>query len=107
MAEHKTYSTVIQSLLSDPRVTESNMFGMPCAKIGSKAFAGLYKKNLVVKIGAARAQELLTAKAGKQFDPSGMDRPMKEWVVIKEPESAAIKKWLALAEEAKAFVDHK
>jgi len=78
MAEHKLYGEVVQALLSDPRVIEANMFGMPALKIGGKAFAGLWKKQLVVKIGVPRVQELLKAKAGKQFDPSGMGRPMKE-----------------------------
>jgi hypothetical protein len=103
MAEHKLYDEVVQALLSDPRVIEANMFGMPALKIGGKAFAGLWKKQLVVKIGVPRVQELLKAKAGKQFDPSGMGRPMKEWIAIKEPESNAKKKWLELAGEAKEF----
>ena len=107
MAEHKLYGEVVQALLSDPRVTEANMFGMPTLKVGGKAFAGLWKKQLVVKIGVPRVQELLKAKAGKQFDPSGMGRPMKEWIMLKEPESNAKKRWLELAEEAKAFVDQR
>lgn len=107
MAEHKLYGEVVQTLLSDPRVSEANMFGMPALKIGGKAFAGLWKKQLVVKIGVPRVQELLQAKAGRQFDPSGMGRPMKEWIAIKEPESNTKKRWLELAEEAKAFVDQK
>ena len=106
MAEHKVYDEVVQALLSDPRVTEAKMFGMPTLKVGGKAFAGLWEKQLVVKIGVPRVQELLKAKTGKQFDPSGMGRPMKEWIAIKEPAAQAKKKWLALADEAKAFVDH-
>ncbi len=105
MAEHKLYGEVVQALLSDPRVMEANMFGMPALKVGGKAFAGLWKKQLVVKIDASHVQELLKTKAGKQFDPSGMGRPMKEWIAVKESESNAKKKWLMLAEEAKAFVD--
>jgi hypothetical protein len=104
MAENTTYSTVVSALLSDHRVIESQMFGMPCVKIGGKAFAGLWKNNLVVKIGAPRVDVLLKAKAGQQFDPSGMHRPMKEWIMIKAPASAAAKKWIELAEEAKKFV---
>ena len=106
MAEHKLYSEVVQALLSDPRVTEASMFGMPTLKVGGKAFAGLWEKQLVVKIGLPRAQELLKTRAGKPFDPSGRGRPMKEWIAIKEPAAQARKKWLALAEEAKAFVSH-
>ena len=106
MAKHPLYREVVQTLLSDPRVTEASMFGMPTLKVGGKAFAGLWKKQLVVKIGQLRTQELLKTKAGRSFDPSGQGRPMKEWIAIKEPAAQARKKWLALAEEAKAFVDH-
>ena len=106
MAEHKMYGEVVQALLSDPRVTEAKMFGMPALKVGGKAFAGLWEKQLIVKIGAPRVQELLTTKAGKACDPSGMGRPMKEWIAVKEPANHTKKTWLALAEEAKAFVAH-
>ncbi len=106
MAENKTYAAVVQALLSDPRVVEVKMFGMPTLKVGGKAFASLWETgDLVVKIGAPRVQELLKAKAGRQFDPSGKGRPMKEWIIIKAPAIQAQKQWLALAEEAKAFVD--
>ena len=105
MAEHKLYGEVVQALLSDPRVAEANMFGMPALKVGGKTFAGLWEQQLVVKIGVPRTQELLKTKAGRPFDPSGRGRPMKEWIAIKEPTAQAKKKWLALAQEAKAFVD--
>lgn len=104
MAENKIYTSVVNALLTDHRVIESQMFGMPCVKIGGKAFAGSWKNNLVVKIGAPRVEALLKAKAGKQFDPSGMHRPMKEWIMIKAPTPSAAKKWIELAEEAKIFV---
>ena len=107
MAEHKLYGEIVQALLSNQRVTEANMFGMPALKVSGKAFAGLWEKQLVVKIGAPRVQELLKAKTGKSFDPSGRGRPMKEWIAIKEPATQAKKKWLALAEEAQTFVDQK
>ena len=54
-------------MLADNHVVESQMFGMPCVKIGGKMFAGLWKNQLVVKIGVPRVTELLKAKAGAQF----------------------------------------
>jgi hypothetical protein len=107
MAENKTYSAVVNAMLADNHVVESQMFGMPCVKIGGKMFAGLWKNQLVVKIGLPRVEALLKAKAGKQFDPSGMKRPMKEWIMIKAPATSAVKKWIELAEEAKKFVSKK
>jgi hypothetical protein len=107
MPDHKTYNAVVNELLTDPRVSEGNLFGVSVLTISDKPFAGLYKKDLVVKLGIDRVQEMLRAKAGAHFDPSGAGRPMKEWIRVKEPASSPKKKWLALAQEAKAFVEQK
>jgi len=107
MPDHKTYNAIVNELLTDPRVTEGNLFGVPVVKISGKPFAGLFKKDLVVKLGIDRVQEMLKAKTGAQFDPSGAGRPMKEWIRVKEPPRNAKKKWLALAEEAKTFVEQR
>jgi hypothetical protein len=107
MPDHKTYSSIVNELLSDPRVTEGNLFGVPVLKIGGKPFAGLYEKDLVVKLGIDRVQEMLKSKAGAQFDPSGRNHPMKEWIRIKEPATQSKKKWLTLAVEARSFVEQK
>jgi hypothetical protein len=107
MLDHKTYNAITNELLSDPRVTEGNLFGVPVLKIGGTPFAGLYEKGLVVKLGIDRVQEMLKAKTGTQFDPSGRNHPMKEWIKIKEPATQAKKKWLTLAVEARAFVEQK
>ena len=105
MPDHKTYNAIVNELLTDPRVTEGNLFGVTVVKINGKPFAGLYKKDLVVKLGIDRVQEMLKAKTGAPFDPSGKNHPMKEWIRIKEPATQAKKKWLALAVEARAFVE--
>lgn len=77
------------------------MFGMPCLKIGGKAFAGTYDKALVFKLsGEAHAEALALPKA-HLFDPSGAGRPMKEWVVTPELTAQKAKK---LAQAAMAYV---
>jgi hypothetical protein len=107
MLNHKIYNAIANELLVDRRVTEGNLFGVPVLKIGGKPFTGLYKTDLVVKLGIDRVQALLKAKRGMPFDPSGEGRPMKEWIRIKEPANAAKKKWLTFAQEAKVFVEQK
>jgi len=102
--ENVLFKSVVETLASDPQVKLSNWFGFPCAKLDDKPFAALYDENLVVKLGQSRVQKMLKAKEGRKFDPSGMGRPMKEWVVIAAPESTAKQRWLELAEEAKSFV---
>ena len=106
MPENKTYTAIAQALLADPHIFEGNLFGVRVLKISGKPFVGLFQnKWLVVKVGESRVQELIAAKAGQPFDPSGKGRPMHEWIVVDEPATNAKKKWLALAEEAKDFVE--
>jgi hypothetical protein len=105
-AENKTYAALVQTLLADPRIVEGNLFGVRVVKIGGKPFVGLFQnKQLVVKVGAPRVQEMIRTKGGQAFDPSGRNHPMKDWIAINEPAANARKKWLELAAEAKAFVD--
>jgi hypothetical protein len=59
----------------------SKMFGMPCLKIGGKAFAGTYDRSLVFKLAGVAHAEALALPNAHLFDPSGSGRAMKEWVV--------------------------
>jgi hypothetical protein len=77
------------------------MFGMPTLKAGPKAFAGIFGDSLVFKLSGQAHADACKLKGAKAFDPSGMGRPMKEWVVV--PATHA-KLWPALAEDAFAFV---
>jgi hypothetical protein len=55
-----------------------------------------------LKLGRARVLELIAVGRGSPFDPSGRDRPMKDWIVLGEPADD----WLGLAEEAKCSTMH-
>jgi Mlc titration factor MtfA (ptsG expression regulator) len=107
MPDHKIYNAIVHELLADPRVTEGNLFGVPVLKISGKPFAGLHQNDLVVKLGVDRVQEMLESETGTLFDPSGANRPMKEWIKFTEPTAQAKKRWLALAQEARTFVVQK
>jgi hypothetical protein len=99
------YTTLADQLSSHPATTISVMFGKRCLKVKGKAFASLWENSLVIKVGQPRVQALLKAKTGLPFDPSGLNRPMKEWVMVPLPAANAPKKWLALAQEARTFVE--
>jgi hypothetical protein len=60
----------------------------------------LTRGRLVVKLPHARVAELIASGAGEPFD-AGKGRPMREWVALTEADGAT---WLALSEEALAFV---
>ena len=63
-------------------ITKSQMMGMPCLKIGGKMFAGYWTDAMVLKLSGEAHQKALALSGAKLFDPSDMNRPMKEWVVI-------------------------
>jgi TfoX/Sxy family transcriptional regulator of competence genes len=94
------YDSLVDELTADPTVSAAKMMGMPSLKVGSKMFGGSFDGNLVVKLGRERADELIAAGEATPFDPSGRNRPMKDWAQLGEGQGD----WLALAEEAKAFV---
>jgi TfoX/Sxy family transcriptional regulator of competence genes len=100
VSEPVAYRKVVEALLQDPGVSETQMMGMPSLKVAGKLFAGLNGDALVVKVGKARADELIASGRAEPFDPSARGRPMKDWARLPEP---AVE-WLALAEEARSFV---
>ena len=80
---------------------ESQMFGKPCFKINGKAFMCFFENETVYKLSGEAHKKALALKGAKLFDPSGKERPMKEWVQI----PALHKKyWPELAHEALRYV---
>ena len=98
MEEPPAYRALVEALLADPRVSETQMMGMAALKLGGTLFGGRSGADLVLKIGRERAAALIAEGRGAPFDPSGRDRPMKDWVVLPAPPDD----WHALALEAKA-----
>ncbi len=78
------------------------MFGMPTLKLDGKALAGIYGDALVFKLAGDAHAEALGLPGAHLFDPSGMGRPMKAWVVV-PPAHAA--QWEHLAELAMVGLD--
>jgi len=92
---------VADASLGEPEVSEYKMFGSPALRSGKKVFACLAQDRLVVKLPAARVSELTQSGAAEPFDP-GMGRVMREWASVAPSTAEA---WVALAHEARAFVD--
>ena len=88
--------------LGDERVSVSAMFGKPALKdFRGKAFACLLDGAVAFRLGrnTAAHAEALDLVGAHLFDPSGKDRPMKDWVSV-PPAHAA--RWPELAESALA-----
>ena len=80
----------------------SKMFGKPCLKINGKAFACFFNDDMVFKLDAVMHKKAMSLKGSKLFDPSGANRPMKEWVQVKPVHE---KEWTKLAEAALKYVE--
>lgn len=80
----------------------STMMGFPCLRIDGNFFASLEHRtgDLIVKIPAARVDELIEAGTAEPFAPAG--RRFKEWALI--PSRDAMQ-WEHLLEEALRFVN--
>ena len=78
------------------------MFGMPTLKLDGKALAGLYGDAMTFKLSGVPHAEGLALPGAHLFDPSGMGRPMKAWVVIPVAHAHA---WDRFAELALASID--
>ena len=90
-----TFAEVREALTAGDGVSEGRMFGSSGLKFGGKVFAMEVKGQLVVKLSAARVDELVAAGA-RRFDP-GHGRLMREWASV-GPDAPW--DWLELAREA-------
>ena len=80
-------------------VTEGTMFGSKGLRTGRKFFAIWWHEQLVVKLPAARREELVAAGQAEPFEPM-QGRVMNGWVLLQPTAD-----WQPLAAEARAFVE--
>ena len=96
------YDAVAGELTATSSAITGKMFGMPCLKNNGKAFAGFYQGAMVFKLKAPRHGEALALSGARLFDPSGLGRPMKEWVEVPAEHASS---WLEFARDALQYVD--
>jgi len=82
------------------RPPASSGFGSGALKTGGRIFATLSRDRLLLKLPRARVEALIDADLAIRFS-TGPGREKKEWALI-APSSA--QEWIALSEEARAFV---
>ena len=93
----KKYDALAEDLAEQPNVVRAKMFGMPSVRVNGTAFLGYFRGSLVCKLHGDAHAAALKLKGAQLFDPSEMNRPMKEWVQIPEAHGA---KWKKFAHEA-------
>ncbi|PZQ90830.1 MAG: hypothetical protein DI534_06495 [Leifsonia xyli] len=88
--------------LGRPGVRWGRMFSTEGLGVRGKIFAVIpHAGALMVKVPAARADELVAAGAVERMVMR--DRELREWVVM--PDTASDADWVALLEEAHAYLD--
>lgn len=96
------WAPIAKAQLATRGVTGGTGFGNnEGLRISGKIFAMLVGGELVVKLPKDRVDELVDSGVATRFD-AGKGRPMKEWASV--PPMAS-RRWKALVEEARAFVD--
>ena len=98
MATQRHYDDIAAGL-AGAGVTASSMFGMPTLKLNGKAIGGLWGDAMTFKLAPEALVDALRLDGAQQFDPSGMGRPMKAWVVVPLAQSG---EWERLARLALA-----
>lgn len=96
--EEDIYTSIGQKLKD---AEQSQMFGKPCFKTNGKAFVCFFQNEMVFKLSGNAHHEALSLKGSRLFDPSGKNRPMKEWVQVSANHSD---KWTNFANAALNYV---
>lgn len=99
--EEEAYLAIGQKLEG---AQQSQMFGKPCFKVNGKAFMSLFNNQLVFKLTGDAHSEALSLDGSQLFDPSGKNRPMKEWVQVPFHYH---EKWEEFARSAMEYVNDK
>ena len=97
-AAQRGYDELAEAL-ADRGVVASSLFGSPTLKVNKKAFAGLRGDAVSFRLVAGTSEhgEALALDGAALLDPSGMGRPMKDWVLVPVAHSG---KWLGYADAA-------
>ena len=103
MASDQRLVDRLSELISDrPGVAPRRMFGGTCFMLKGNMCVGVHKDSLILRIGAAQADELLTRPEVMPMDLTG--KVMKGWVEVQSEGIREDKDLLRYAELALAFV---
>ncbi len=97
----KKYDSLADNLAAQPNVARGKMMGMSCVKVNGNMFAGFWEDDMVFKLKGDDHAAALKLKGARLFDPSGMKRPMKEWVQVPAVHAT---KWKKFTEAALKYV---
>jgi len=98
----ESFDKIANELARNSDTKRGKMFGAHCLTVNGKAFAALSTSGgMTFKLTGDDHARALAIPGAALFDPSGMGRPMKEWVVVPAAQSAH---WPDLADQARTYV---
>jgi hypothetical protein len=100
-AGREAYDAIVARYEATGAAVGGRMMGMPALKAAGKLFAGYTDGTMTFKLGEPARAGALEIPGARLFDPSGMGRPMREWVQVP---AAAADRWPDLAEAALAYL---
>ena len=91
---------LVEPLLAEDGIEEGSLMGFPCLRFNGAFFATCDHRtgDLIVKLPAARVEEMVEAGNGAPFAPAG--KVFREWVLVENRDETV---WLGLLDEARAF----
>ncbi len=97
----------VQKIVSQWGAARKKMFGGTCYLLHGNMMCGVYKDNLILRLGESQAEALLAAQEAKPFDITG--KPMKGWVMIEESRISGpnLSQWLEKAREFAVMLPQK
>ncbi|SHN47055.1 TfoX/Sxy family protein [Cryptosporangium aurantiacum] len=102
MSPDEYFDDIVDELAPEG-VHTAKLFGSRALKLDSKVFAVVHSDDMVFRLGAGtRAHTDALGLAGAElFDPSGKQRPLKDWVAVPADHSG---QWSLFAEAALAHL---
>ena len=98
----KAFDAVADEIVASTPSQRTKMMGMAAVKVNGKMFMGLWGDAATFKLTDPVHTEALSIRGAKLFDPSGRNRPMKEWVAVPV---AQAKRWSGLARAAYHYAE--
>jgi len=99
---------VRKQLAGQKSLSEKKMFGGLAFLLNGNMCCGVHRRELIVRLDAAKTETFLAEPHTRIFDLSG--RPMKGWILV-EPagltDNPALAKWLRLATKYAASLSKK
>jgi len=100
MAYDEDLDAMVRAAVEKDGMLRKKMFGGTCYLMGGRMVCGVWKENVILKLGEAESGKALATGLGKVFDITG--KPMKAWIMVegKGLTIESIERWI---ESAKRF----